>query len=150
MNNFDDNQLVVSFELLQLLKWLLEEEHCTLRKLISKTLNKGLQERLTKPSMDDCCETSEDMQQYIMDFFIVLESMLLDSIQEKDVNKVIERNLLPALDHIDATSFDEEVLNNSIAKASSISEGQSNKDPKEVLYKELLKRWKPAKSIIYN
>ena len=57
---------------------------------------------------------------------------------------------MPAIDKIDTKSCDSEIVASSVAKAASQCESNPQKDFKSTLCKELLKRWKPAKSTIHN
>lgn len=145
----DNNQFVVSYELLQLFRWLLENEQDTLKKLIARSLQNGLNERLC--SSQSCePEIQEDLQQSIVDFFAVFDTLLYDAVNESEVKRVLQRNMIPAIDHIDSTMCDNSVLALSIAKATSTCENNPSEDPKDILCKELLKRWKPAKRIVTN
>jgi hypothetical protein len=148
----DDNQLVISNELLKLFKWLLENDIDGLKKLTQKALRKGLKETINNtPCMhSDEYETHEDMQQYVSDFFLVMESLIQESVHEEEVNKIVERNLMPSIDKIDSASCNTQIIASSVAKAASTCESDPQEDPKTALCKELLKRWKPNKETISN
>ncbi len=151
MNNqgpFDNNQFVVSYELLLLLRWLLDHEHESLKKLITKSLRNGLNNHLkeTAPDLNDEA-TAAELQQNIIDFFVLIEALMLESVNEDMIKTTLQRTLIPAIDHIDSQLCDMDSVAMSIAKATSALHNNSGKNPKDVLCKELLKRWKPAKKL---
>jgi hypothetical protein len=140
----DNSQFVVSHELLQLFKWLFEHEQEALKKIVGRALRNGLHETLVyAPDY----ESPEELQQSVVDFFALLETLLYELINEAEVKKVIQRDLIPALDHIDLTACDDATVAMSAAKVTSMLEEDPLKDPKVALCKELLKRWKPSKKL---
>lgn len=142
----DNSQFVISYELLCLLHWLFENEQETLKKLIEKSFSNGLAEKIynRKAFITD---SQEELQQSIIDFFLLLESFLYDLFNEQEAKKLMERHLIPAIDRIDSSTCDNTTFALSIAKATAAYENDPKQNPKEVLCKELLKRWKPSKKI---
>ena len=145
-NSFDNEiqQFVVSFQLLQLLRWLFENEQETLKKVVGRSLKNGLDELLFMPAER---VSDEDLQQGIVEFFSLLETLLYESLHEDEAKKLKERILIPAVDHIDAGVCDDALVALSVKSAASAVERNPYQDPKEVLCRELLKRWKPAKKV---
>lgn len=146
----DNNQFVISYELLCLFQWLFEHEQETLKKLMEKALNNGLHERLYQRNTILQQSPQEDLQQSIIDFFSLLEILLYELLNEKQVKKVIEQNLMPAIKNIDSAAYDNATLALSIAKATAFYESNPEQNPKDILCKEILKRWKPSKKIALN
>jgi hypothetical protein len=66
------------------------------------------------------------------------------------VQKAVEKNLMPAIDHIDATLCDTDTVRTSIEKATAKIEINSKDNPQEILFRELLKRWKPPAKNLMN
>ena len=151
--HFDDGQFIISYELLILLAWLCDNEIEGLQNLINKALASGLKDKLSL-GMNVSETEAEVLQQTIVDFFSTLEHMLVESNQEAEIKNIMHRNMFPAIDHIDSTVCDKDTVALSVAKAVSAHERKSprssNKSPKEVLMKELLKRWKPTKKTYAN
>lgn len=149
-NPFDNDmqQFVVSFQLLQLLKWLFEHEQESLKKVIGRSLKNGLDEVLFF-QQNSRAEYDEELQQVIVEFFSLLETLLYESLNDDETKKLKERMMIPVIDHIDAAVCDDSVVALSIEKAASMIESNPCEDPKEVLCKELLKRWKPAKNSMH-
>ena len=138
----------VSYELLILLQWLLEHEQETMKKVVSKALAHGLQERLDQHmTQRERQQAAAELQGGIIDFFLMLESSLHRTMNEDHTKEVIQRNLLPALKQMDARTYSIGALENSIAKAEAAFLSKHATSPKEILCKELLKRWKPHKKL---
>lgn len=145
MNNeyYSPHQFVISPELLELFKWLLEYEQDALKKLIDKSLRHGLHNQLYSQFGKQQC--AEELQRNIIDFFVIMETILYESMHEDEGRKAVQRTLLPAIDRIDAKAYDNSTLNTTIARATVTAENHPERNPKEILCKELLRRWKPKK-----
>ena len=150
----NDNQFVVSLELLQLLRWLLEFEQEPLKKLVQRAINNGFQDKNNKRNLVFDFESSEELQQAILDFFIMLETLLYESMDENEVKKVCQKDLIPAINNIDSRIYGNNILDASVAKAKAAFEhnptAKAKDNVKAVFCKELLKRWKPSKKTIVN
>ena len=146
----DGNQFVISYELLALLRWLIEHEADKLKKIISRAHRSGLHNEMHKIENSQNEQSPEDIQFTLVEFFGLLETLLLESINEKAVQKAVEKNLMPTIDHIDSSICDDATVRFSIEKATNKIELNPQENPQDVLYKELLKRWKPSKKNILN
>ncbi|HXW86229.1 MAG TPA: hypothetical protein VEK38_02700 [Candidatus Bathyarchaeia archaeon] len=139
-NNFSHNaQLAISYELLCLLSWLTDHDSEKLKKLITKALASGLQKKIQQIDHHN----QEELYHSIIDFFNLLESLLDNAIKEQIVQQAKEKKLLPAIDQIDTTICTDAIVQSSLEKATVTMEDNPEKNPKEVLFNELLKRWKP-------
>lgn len=158
MNNKDSlsthGQFALSYELLCLMQWLLEHEQEKLKKIITKSLDSGLKEELQR--IDETTfaqadsQAAEDMQYSVIEFFGLLETLLAESLNEHVVKKALERNLMPAIGQIDTMLFDNATVKDSIEKATHKIELNPGENPKDLLCKELIKRWRPLKNINLN
>lgn len=146
----DNAQFVLSHELLYLLRWLIEHDANKLKKIITKAVASGLREEMQKVDNTAEFNLSEDMHHSIIDFFELLEELLLDAINEHVSQKAREKNLLPTIDQIDSTVCDDATVRFSVEKATKKIELNPNANPKEQLLKELLKRWKPHNKNVIN
>jgi NurA-like 5'-3' nuclease len=143
------NQFVVSYELLSLLKWLVEHDAHKLKKIISKALTSGLKKEIR--TMDKLSkEDTEDIHHSIVEFLGLLEVLLHECITEDLAKQAVEKQLIPAIDHIDSTLCDDATVQSSVQKATVKSENNPELNPKELLFEELLKQWKPAKKTVAN
>jgi hypothetical protein len=151
-NNNNAQQFVISYELLCLLRWLIENDVEKIRKMVSKALASGLKddikqfERLGDVNADPVM--IEEIQHSIIEFFHMLEILLLESIKEQAVQRAVEKNLMETVDHIDSTICDDATVRSSVEKATAKSELQPKANAQDLLFKELLKRWKPSKNMM--
>lgn len=139
------DQLVLSYELLQLLEWLIENEAESLKKIVKRALSKGLTKKL---KAHDAINTST-IQGNVIDFLELMEILLYEANHEVNVSDVIRKNLMPAIDHIDTSNFNAATVESSAAIASTKKEKNPKEDVQELLFKELLKRWKPKKKLTH-
>lgn len=148
-NNNNNTQLTLSYELLYLLQWLLENHPGKLKELISSAFEDGLKEELKTLSTTDP-KQNEDMQYGLVDFLGFMEVMLQEVSNEHTMKKIKEKKLMPALDHIDTTECDFETVQNSIEEASFKLEQEPERNAQELLFQELLRCWKPSKETLSN
>jgi len=141
-----DNQFVISYELLELLKWLFENEQEPLKKILKKSIENGLMENLCRKN-NSAKDDIEELQQRITDFFSLMENLLFDCIKEQGIKKEVNKTLIPSLNNIDKTAYDHIAFNLSLEKATAACLNNPEINPKVELCKELLKRWKPARKI---
>ena len=149
----DNTQFVISYELLCLLRWLVDHDYDKFKKMITKALASGLKEeinRIDHRSNKVSDAQAHDIQNSIIEFFTLLETALVESLNDYAVQKVLEKKLMPAIEHIDTTVCDNATVRSSIEHASTKIEHSSAAHAQEVLFKELLKRWKPSKKHIFN
>lgn len=143
-NPKSSDQLVLSYELLQLLEWLMEHEADSLKRIIKRALSKGLDKELKHRTEN---YQSHELQGNIIDFLELLEILLVEAGHEASVDSVVRKNLLPAIDHIDTSNFSSGLLESSATIATTKKEKNPQENAQELLFKELLKRWKPKKKL---
>jgi hypothetical protein len=155
MNNNDfsneNTQFVLSYELLCLLRWLVEHDAEKLKKIIAKSYSAGLKydiEAMREGLNEE--QTMEDIQHGIVDFFDLMEILLQEVVSEKAVHQAVQKNLMPTLDQIDTAICDDATVRSTIEKATVKIEHNPGENPKEVLFKELLKQWKPNDKNVLN
>jgi hypothetical protein len=143
-------QFVLSYELLCLLRWLTDNNEDKLKKIVKKAINsEGLLKEI-KQLDNHQPNNAEEVQHSIIDFFGMLESILLETLNEQVDKHAREQNLMPAIDQIDAAVCDDATVRFSLEKTASKIDNNPNINAKEQLFKELLKRWKPHKKNILN
>ena len=155
MKNYplDNGQFIISYELLQLLEWLLHHEQDMLKQLVLAALEQGLQKKLLQASRqtsEQIQKAGEEMKQSAVDFFTLLESLMIEAVHERKAQDTVSRSLIPALDHMDLRLYDPHTMSQSVAKVHTAIHKKNGEKPEEVLYRELLKRWKPAKKANLN
>lgn len=143
-NQFNmENQCELSYELLYLLKWLIENESQTLKKTITRAMHNGLREKLTHGNRSLNPMDSQSIQNSIVDFLDLLDSLLHEELNEESMIKVLAQNLSSSINKIDVRVCDKTTVQYSLEKATHQLEDHPNANPKEVLFKEILKQWKP-------
>jgi hypothetical protein len=148
--NLDSDKLVISYELLQLMDWIVEHESETLKKLITKAIKHGFDDQLKDAKNYKDLYTPEQMQNTIVDFLSLLELLLFEANNEQEVSNIIQKNIMPAIDNVDTKNCDSSTVKASIAVATSKVQRNPKENPQEVFLKELLKRWKPDKDTTLN
>lgn len=144
---YNNNQFIVSYELLALLRWLIEHDADKLKKIITKAYASGLKHEIHKiQNQQDM--SLEDIHFTILEFLALMDTLLVELTNEQIAQQALEKNLMPAIEHIDSTMCDDAMVRSSVEKATVGNTQQEN--PKTVLYRELLKRWKPNKKIAVN
>lgn len=149
-DEFNANRFVISYELLTLLTWIIEHEDKILARLVKKAFNGGLKHHIKGQPATSDAQLAEDAQQTIIDFFGILESHMLDVLDEDTAQHAMEKNLLPAIDQIDTMACDTITMRKSIETATHTPEVTTAEQAKEILCKELLRHWKPAKNQLMN
>ncbi len=150
--NNNNGQFVLSYELLYLLQWLVDHEAESLKKIIARAVRQGFRDSIANKSHDTIELQSSDahIQNSIADFLSLLDILLIETTNEHGVKKSLERNMIPALNHIDSTICKNETVESSLIKASSKLEHHSNEKLQDALLKEILKQWKPDKKSLMN
>jgi hypothetical protein len=151
MNNQDismkpENQVLISYELLALIEWLAENEPEAIRKIINRALNNGFDEKIKNMDLNGVTDLND-----ISYLLSTLEGLIFEAINEHSLNKILQKKLLPSMDKIDSTVCDEALVKFSAEKASSkINKSKDKDDPQDLLFKEILKHWKPTNKKTYN
>lgn len=142
-NSFDENQCELSYELLYLLKWLADNEENTLKKIVSRAVQQGFKHKMVNPdsTLDEL--SNESIQNSIVDFLDLLDLLLHESLNEQSIRTAQQRNLMPAINKIDSNICDNMTVQSSLDKATAHLEHYPDANAKELLFKEILKRWKP-------
>lgn len=140
---FDRSDFVISYELLKLLEWLMKNDQKGLRQLISKAVENGILKNENGQDVKD----PEKVQQVIVEFLVLVDSILQESVKEDETEEILQRALIPAVNNIDLNLHDSNSVANSLARATKTERsieylGQS---PKDIFCKELLKNWRPDK-----
>lgn len=150
VNISNNNQLTISYELLYLMQWLLENESERIKKLIVQVLEKGFKKEMLAASKAYDPSTNQELKHSVVDFLNLLDALLQEAMNEQALKKITEKNLIPALNQLDDTVCGSSLIQGSLEKVSLKFESHPQENPQELLFKELLKRWKPDKKIALN
>ena len=143
-NQFENSQCVISYRLLKLLQWLVEHEQEGLKDLITRSIHAGV-DLVSEKTVSHERELEDELQQSVVDYFSLLEILVSEVIDEDDLRQTMQRQLVPALDRIDNSFCDSETVASTVEKVVAKPVVYSKEVMKQVVFKELLKRWKPAK-----
>lgn len=143
---FENNQLTVSYELLQFLRWVVITEPKILQTLMHQAYESGFMDHITSQNNEHTQHSlsDEELQCNVIDFFDLLELKLQEtSINTEHSSAFAEKTFRPAINHIDSSLCDDDIVALSIAQASSQLQVNNPQTAQEMLYKELLKNWHP-------
>lgn len=146
-----ESQLVLSYEILTLLEWLIEHENHALQLLVKKALANGLRKKVHPPrSASNRSVSAKAMQAIVIDFFANLDHTLSLSLQEDLLDRAAKNDLLRSLEHIDTQHCDSITLAQSVEQATRTIERHPEQNAKELFCKEFLHRWNPNNSETSN
>jgi hypothetical protein len=146
-NKNDKGHFMISYELLRLIRWIIEHDQEGLKRLIERAFDAGLAQEITE--LQHCGETHsvDELQGHVVEFFALLEALLSETAQEESAQEALERSRIPAIRQVDTHECDSVIMAASIAKAAAALDADGYQNGKEIFCRELLKRWKPAKRL---
>jgi hypothetical protein len=142
-------QLVISYELLCLLQWLVEHDIDKMQRIIDTALKKGLYKKVLNKNNRAQFQSFDQAQHAVTEFFTILEALLIDKLSIHQAQELEKRDCLPEIDRIDTKNYDQAMVQTSIDKATKNAQ-KSDKSAQELLFQELLRRWKPGKNSTFN
>ncbi len=140
----NEDQFIVSYELLYILQWLMTYEKEAFTHLVHKAFIQGSQFCNENDAYDQFEET-EHLQSSVIEFFSFLEEEIETVSQAESIKHIMQKNLLKTLDHIDPNLFDPAVIKASMMATAEKLHPQRNHQAKEFFLKQLLKKWTPKK-----
>lgn len=150
-SNENNAQLVLSRELLILLRWLVENDAPKIKRLIERAMISGLDDQIRHELNDTSfLDEESDVHVSIIEFLSLMETLLFEAMKESTTRKAAQKKLIPTIDHIDSTICDDATVLSSIEKATEKKTFSAGETPQEVLFKELLRRWKPQNKKVIN
>ncbi|MGE0010406.1 MAG: hypothetical protein AB7F19_00385 [Candidatus Babeliales bacterium] len=142
-------QLTLSYELLYLLQWIIENEQETLKVFIQEAVRR--QQAAERHQKEHVYYTQDDeLQQNIVDFFAVLDALLYEAVEEESVHKATQKNLLPSLNQIDSAICDTDTLQSTVEETTAHLDAHPEQNAKDVLHKKLLQQWEPDEQTLAN
>jgi hypothetical protein len=146
---FDHHHLIVSYELLQLLRWIITTEPESLKIIMHNAIQNGFLEHMTRMrTAQGTQQSNEELQQTVIEFFEMLEIELHDAATNVQGEAPAQKALNPAIQHVDSSLCDEETLAVSVAQATSQLKTHTPQQAKEMLCKEILKNWRPRSHLL--
>jgi hypothetical protein len=131
--------LSLSLELLLLIDWLLKNEPTKLKVLVEDALRDGFLDELDNVETVEKNPTQlNDLHSAIIEFLMLLEDLLLETLEEKELSYKIKDKLDATLQKINPTSIDVKAVWHSLQQAKN-----QKADMKKTFFTQLLKNWKP-------
>lgn len=149
----NQEQFELSIELLYLLYWLIEHDPTSLKKLVDHAVKHNFKsevEALLKSHSDDINASFEELQGSVGEFLHFADALLFESMQEHTMKQAVQKKLLPALEHIDSSICDQEIVADSVERATHNLNESNQDNTQELVLKELLKQWQPDKKTAIN
>ncbi|MFA5998651.1 MAG: hypothetical protein WC747_01360 [Candidatus Babeliales bacterium] len=142
---FEDDQFVISYELLHVLHWLLKYEEEEMSKLVTQAFIKGFEGKMKEPDMYAKIQHSDELQNSVVHFFNFLEHHTAALANTEGSKKIMDHNIIKTLDHIDPKRFDYETIKSTVLATADKIKPKNQTRAKELFLKELLRQWNPKK-----
>lgn len=142
---FEDDQFVISYELLHVLHWLIKYEEKEFSKLIAQAFIKGFEDKLKNQDVYEQIQSTDNLQNGVITFFSFLENQIADLSNQESSKHILHQNIIKTLNHIDPKKFDFETIKSSVLATAEKIKPKNNNQAKELFLKELLKKWNPKK-----
>lgn len=139
-NDYTD-QVVITLELLALLRHIVDNHALALRSFITQVQRTQKRTSSDQTKNDDL----EQAQSSIIEFLTLMESLAYEVNREQQATHQMQQVLMPSINRIDTSACDDDTVQASVERATDQLNHDPAKNPQELLFKELLKRWKPTK-----
>lgn len=140
-------QFTISHEVITFLRWLTENNPEELKELTKKALHGGLLMQLQE---SDKNIEEDETHASILDFFSIIELVMHEAVEEYALNQAQQTKLQNTIDHIDGTFCDNNTVKASLENVTTSHASNPEKSPKELLFIEILKQWRPHNSQLMN
>ncbi len=140
------NQFTISYELLQVLYWLLKYEEDALSKLINASVIKGVDGQFSQLDAAVQQQLIEAIQHSVIDFFAFMEKEILD-VANQEVTKMMHEDVIKDIDHVDPKAVDYRAIKAAVLKnVDQLKNKRYNDRMRTLFFKDLLRQWKPCKT----
>jgi hypothetical protein len=145
-NFFEEEQFVISQELLHILHWLIKYQEAELSQIVTQAYFKGFEEKIKKQDMFDQIQESTDLQNSVVEFLNFLEHQIAVLNSQESSKTIMHPNVIETLDHIDPKQFDFETIKSTVIATADKIRPKNQTDAKKMFLKELLKQWEPKQN----
>ncbi|HBY06142.1 MAG: hypothetical protein UV38_C0002G0100 [candidate division TM6 bacterium GW2011_GWE2_42_60] len=143
---FDESQLIVSYDLLRLIDWLVKNDPESIKKIVETAQQNGY--NTTTKHRHSVLNATTDLRESITGFFLLLEEAFLETAELEENDKhstATPASIITTIEAIDSSLCDKETLLKSTERTQRALKQDDLQNPKELFYRELLKSWKPRK-----
>lgn len=144
----EGGEIVLSFELLVLINWLMQNERQMLNNLIKHALKNGLAQEFEKISDMDNIEVNEQFYTTIISFLLFMEDGLVQNLSQIKISKDTHDDIFPVLKKIDMKDINIKPIFSGVKQSQTAS--VDTEETKNVLFHQILKNWKPNKNDLLN
>lgn len=143
-SRFDNDyteQVIITPALLELLRHIVDNHALALRSFIAQV--QRTQKRISSDRRQN--DDLENAQSSIIEFLTLMESLAHETSREQEATQQMQHVLMPSINRIDTSACDDDTVQASVEHATDQFSHNATQNPQELLFKELLKRWKPTK-----
>lgn len=145
-NFFEEEQFVISQELLHILHWIIKYQEAELSEIVTQAYFKGFEEKIKKQDMFNQIQESTDLQNSVVDFLNFLEHQIAVLNNQESNKTIMHPNVIQTLDHIDPKQFDFETIKSTVIATADKIRPKNQTDAKKMFLKELLRQWEPKQT----
>jgi len=143
-----EGDIVLSFELLVLINWLMQNEKQMLNNLIKHALKNGLAEEFEKISGIDNIEVNEQFYTTVISFLLFMEDGLVQNLSQIKIDRNSKDDIFPVLNKIDMKDINIKPIFSGAKHSTTAS--VDTEETKNILFHQILKNWKPNKNDLLN
>lgn len=140
---FEEEQFVISQELLLILHWLMKYQEAELSKIITQAYIQGLDDKLNNPDTYHQFANSDDLQNSVIYFLTFLEQHIAHINHAQQHQPIMNPLVIQTLDRIDPKRFDYETIKSTVLATADKISNKNQHNAKNMFLKELLKQWNP-------
>lgn len=143
---FDESQLIISYDLLNLIDWLVKNDPESIKKIVETAHQNGYH-TINKQRITTLNKTT-DLRESISGFFLLLEEAFLETVELEKSYKdspLASAAIATTIEAIDSSICDKETVLKCTERTERALKKNEQQNPKELFYRELLKSWKPRK-----
>jgi hypothetical protein len=146
----NQEQFELSTDLLYFLYWLVQYDPSALKKLADHAVSSNFKQEVQAQLDLMPAAAFDELQNSVGDFLNTLDEIIVQSVQEHIIKQAVEKKLLPALSHIDASVCDQEMVADCVEQATFTLNEKNRPISQDFVLKELLKQWRPIKKTAVN
>lgn len=143
-----EGDIILSFELLVLINWLMQNEKQMLNNLIKHALKNGLAEEFEKISGIDNIEVNEQFYTTVISFLLFMEDGLVQNLSKIKIDRNSKDDIFPVLNKIDMKDINIKPIFSGAKHSTTTS--IDTEETKNILFHQILKNWKPNKNDLLN
>jgi hypothetical protein len=147
-----DVDISISLELLILLDWLINNDKNSLDNIVKNAVGNGLSQKLNLKVDINNPDLLEQFYPTIIDFLLMLENSLVESLAEEQQQALNSREILPVLRKLSLKDINLETLYLSTKQANKKLKNHKHttENTQKILFEQILKNWKPNKGSLQN